>query len=120
MNDRRERAGEFQSVPQYFPDGDHLTLYFAPDLCYAKRVDDLVTVYLSDKSDELVGCKIKGVSHLAKNVASMVDITHENMQVQLLFLSIVGTGAPQEYIYELSQRSKGLSFDASEALMSAA
>ena len=54
----------FRPVPHYFPAGDYVTFYAKPERCFAERVDDLLTVFLSDETGEMVGCKIKGVKHL--------------------------------------------------------
>jgi hypothetical protein len=58
------RPGEFRAVPQYFPSGDYLTYFVSDERCHAKRLDDIVTVYLANDSDRLVGCKVKGVRHI--------------------------------------------------------
>jgi hypothetical protein len=54
----------FKAVPHYFASGDHVSYYFRNDPCFARRIDDLLTVYLSQDTRELVGCKIKGVRHI--------------------------------------------------------
>ena len=51
-------------MPHYFPTGDYVTYYAKDERCYAERVDDLLTVFLSNETRELVGCKIKGVKRL--------------------------------------------------------
>jgi hypothetical protein len=57
-------AKSFRAVPHYFPQGDFVTYYFRNDPCYAQRVDDLLTIFLAFDTDELVGCKIKGIRHI--------------------------------------------------------
>lgn len=57
---------EFRAVPHYFPTGDYLTYFVSDERCRAKRLDDVVTVYLADDTDRLVGCKVKGVRHIVK------------------------------------------------------
>jgi hypothetical protein len=55
---------EFRAAPVYFPTGDYLT-YLLQDVPYvAERLDDVVTIYLSPDSRELVGFKVKGVRHI--------------------------------------------------------
>jgi hypothetical protein len=51
----------FTPTPHYFPDGDFVSLYVSNERCYADRIDDLLTVYYSDTTGKIVGCKIKGV-----------------------------------------------------------
>jgi hypothetical protein len=57
----------FRPVPHYFPDGDFVAYYFRNDRCYAERVDDLLTVFVSFETKELVGCKIKGVKRILQS-----------------------------------------------------
>src|SRR5262245_22916350 len=63
--DERPAKG-FRPVPHYFPSGDFVSYFFRNDRCYARQVDELLTVYLAFGSDELVGCKIKGVKHILR------------------------------------------------------
>ena len=64
LRDRRPKG--FRSAPSYFPLGDYLTYFVSDEPCHARRVDDVVTVYLSNDTDRLVGCKVKGVKHILK------------------------------------------------------
>jgi hypothetical protein len=105
------KRAKFNPTPLYFPEGDHLAFFFSDDLCYSERVDDLVTVYYSDTTEEIVGCKIKGVSHLMRSFASVFDLKSEKIELRLLILSAVGFGPPKEYLYELGQKAKGINVD---------
>ena len=60
----KRRSQEFRSVPYYSQEGDFLTLFLRNEDHYAKRVDSALTLYLSMKSNQLVGCKIKGVRRI--------------------------------------------------------
>ena len=62
--------GEFRAVPHYFPTGDYLTYFVSDERAYAKRLDDVVTIYLAIGSDKLVGCKVKGVRHILKTAGT--------------------------------------------------
>ena len=52
----------FNPVPHYSALGDFLTYYFRDDRAYEQRVDEVLTVYLSMKTHELVGFKITGIN----------------------------------------------------------
>lgn len=54
----------FHSAPVYFPTGDFLTYLLKDGPCIAERLDDVITLYLSWDSRELVGFKVKGVQHI--------------------------------------------------------
>ena len=60
-----ENAGSaeaFQPTALYDPDGDCIEFLAAPDPFYAERVDELVTVYYSQNTNEIIGSLIKGIS----------------------------------------------------------
>lgn len=54
-------AEKFEPTAVYDPDGDCIEFLAKPDSFYAERVDDLVTVYYSQDTNEIVGSLIKGV-----------------------------------------------------------
>lgn len=55
-------AEQFEPTATYDPDGDCIEFLARPDSFYAERVDDLVTVYYSQETHEVIGSLIKGVS----------------------------------------------------------
>ena len=59
-------ADDFMPTATYDPDGDCIEFLASPDPFYAERVDDLVNVYYSQDTGELVGSLIKGVSRLSQ------------------------------------------------------
>ncbi len=61
----------FKAVPHYFPGEDFVTYYHRDERCYSRRVDSLLTVYLSLETHQLVGCKIKGVRQLLERVSAV-------------------------------------------------
>lgn len=54
-------AEQFEPTATYDPDGDCIEFLAKPHPFYAERVDDLVTVYYSQESGEVIGSLIKGV-----------------------------------------------------------
>ena len=61
-------AERFKPTATYDPDGDCIEFLVAPDPFYAERVDDLVTVYYSQQTNEVIGSLIKGVSKFCCSV----------------------------------------------------
>jgi hypothetical protein len=55
---------QFRPTATYDPDGDCIEFLAKPDSFHAERIDDLVTVYYSQETDEVIGALIKGVSKL--------------------------------------------------------
>jgi hypothetical protein len=77
----------FRPVPHYFPTGDYVTFYVKDERCHAERVDDLLTVFLSNENEELIGCKIKGVRHLLDAMGTFgVVVQHEDVSLELFFV----------------------------------
>ena len=111
----RESAG-FEPHPYYSPDGDFLTFFFRDDDHYAERVDELLTVYLSMKDGELVGCKIKGVRRILDTLDKFgVEIEDGGLLLSFLFLSgALLSGALSQndqrvkWYEESSSRARGL------------
>ncbi len=55
-------AEQFKPVATYDPDGDCVEFLAKPDPFYGERVDDLVTVYYSQETGEVIGSLIKGIT----------------------------------------------------------
>jgi hypothetical protein len=60
---------QFEPVATYDPDGDCIEFLAKPDPFYAERIDDLVTVYNSQETGELIGSLLKGVSKFCSDMA---------------------------------------------------
>jgi hypothetical protein len=61
-------ADRYKPTATYDPDGDCIEFLVSPDPFYAERIDDLVTVYYSQESNEVIGSLVKGVSKFCKSV----------------------------------------------------
>jgi hypothetical protein len=57
---------EFSPRPIYEPEGDSLIFYARDEQSYAKRINSLLTVFLSSNDNSLVGCEVKGVQRMLK------------------------------------------------------
>jgi hypothetical protein len=79
----------FSAVPHYFAEGDYVTFYFRDERCYERRVDDLLTVYLSMATNDLMGCKIKSVKHLLETAGNLF-VSIDAGKVKLAFLFALG------------------------------
>jgi len=58
----------FRPTATYDPDGDCIEYLIKPDNFYAHRVDELLTIYRSEETDELVGSFIKSVRSFWKKL----------------------------------------------------
>lgn len=61
-------AEQFEPTATYDPDGDCIEFLAKPDPFYAERVDDLLTVYYSQESGEVIGSLLKGVTRFCKQM----------------------------------------------------
>ena len=85
-------ASEFKPTATYDADGDCIEFLAKPDAFYAERVDDLVTVYYSHDTEEVIGSLIKGVSTFcAKMLERMpgfkIEINDGPVSLQHIFLA---------------------------------
>src|SRR5207249_4785380 len=86
-------ASEFKPSAYYDADGDCIEFLAKPDAFYEERVDDLVTVYYSQKTGEVIGSLIKGVSKLTKRLAQKLPgflITIQDGRIRLEHLFLAG------------------------------
>ena len=61
-------AEQFEPTATYDPDGDCIEFLAKPDSFYAERVDDFVTVYYSQETQEVIGSLIKGVHGFSEKI----------------------------------------------------
>lgn len=68
LNQRRS-APAFQPTTTFDPDGDCVEFIAKPGPFYAKRIDDLLTVYYDQESDEIIGSLIKGIAGICRRLS---------------------------------------------------
>ncbi len=61
-------AEQFKPTAMYDRDGDCIEFLTKPDPFYAERVDDLITVYYSQDTQEVIGSLIKGASKFCERI----------------------------------------------------
>jgi len=93
-------ASEFKPTASYDADGDCIEFLAKPDPFYAERVDELVTVYYSQKNGEVVGSLIKNVSKLRALLEQrlpgfLVTIEDGPIRLEHLFLAGLWLGESQ-------------------------
>jgi len=92
LESTRAEAGGFQPCPLYVPEGDSLTFYLKDEDSYGERIDELLTVYKSSATDEIVGCQIKGVRRKLQELQKfMVTLKDLKLDLGLLFLAYMAT-----------------------------
>ncbi len=74
---------------------DELTVYFEGDADYSKRLNDHITLYLSLESDEVVGCRVKGVSGIIEDLPNFIRVNLNGVDLAIIFFAFRG-GAEEE------------------------
>lgn len=85
-------AERFKPSATYDRDGDCIEFLAKPDTFYAERIDDLVTVYYSQETGEVIGSLIKGVSKFCRDIANTmpgfkIEIHDGPVRLQHIFLA---------------------------------
>lgn len=100
-------ASEFEPYAVYDPDGDCIEFFAIHATFYANRIDQLLTVYLEEETNRLVGALIKDVSKFMRTqiqnkcpVTSFV-IQGQDVQVKMLFIAgLLSDGDPNPIVEE--------------------
>lgn len=85
-------ADSFKPTATYDPDGDCIEFLAQPDPFFAERIDDLVTVYYSQDTGEVIGSLIKGVSKFYNDIKQklpgfQIEIGDGRIRLRHLFLA---------------------------------
>ncbi|MFQ5730702.1 MAG: hypothetical protein ACE5KM_01985 [Planctomycetaceae bacterium] len=65
-----------------------MTFYFSNEPDHGKRLNSRVTIYMSDETGELVGCRVKGVRAVLEDIGSFdVSISHGKVKLSMLFVA---------------------------------
>jgi hypothetical protein len=62
----KSEVPDFSPRPYYQPEGDSLMFYSRNEPSYAKRINSLLTLFLSSNDNSLVGCEVKGVQRMLR------------------------------------------------------
>ena len=89
-------TGEFEPYCHFSEAADSLTVYFRRDADFSRLLNDHVTLFLSLEKQELVGCRIKGISDIIADLPNYVDVKHEGIHLSLVFLSLRGSDPTDE------------------------
>ena len=71
-------------------EADALTTYFKGEPDYSERLTDHVTLYRSLETQEIVGCRIKGISALLEDLPNFLQVKHDGVTLSMVFWSFCG------------------------------
>ena len=82
----------FEPTVTYDPDGDCIEFISRPDSFYAERVDDLVTIYCSHETHQVIGSLIKGVNRFCREILQKIpgfkiEIQDGKVRLEHIFLA---------------------------------
>lgn len=81
--------GRFETQPHYDHDSDSLSVFVNDDESYRQRIDKMLSVYRSIKTNEVVGIQIKHVQKIMETVdAFNVGVTSGNVTIGLLLMGL--------------------------------
>src|SRR5271154_1587469 len=80
----------FQPYITISQEADALTAYFKPDADYSQRLTDHVTLYRSLASNEIVGCRIKGIKGILEDLPNFLRVDHQDARLSMVFWSFYG------------------------------
>jgi hypothetical protein len=84
---QQAELGQFKPAPYYEPDCDSIIFYARNEPSYAKRLNSLLTVFLSNVDDRLVGCEVKGIRNMLR-LCKAFNVMVQDRQVPLgMFLA---------------------------------
>lgn len=103
-------ADRFSPYYELNPDADALTVYFKSDPDYSKRLNDHITLYLSLETNQIVGCRIKGIKGIMDDLPNYLEV-HDPYKLSIVFLPFRGAAADEreiEAINELAHATRGM------------
>jgi hypothetical protein len=83
-------AKQFVPYVHLSRESDSLTAYFEGDADYSERLSDHVTVYRSLETNEVIGCRIKGISDLIDDLPNYIHVNHGGAELSVVFLAFRG------------------------------
>lgn len=84
---------------------DALTVCFEGDPDYSKRLSDHVTLFLSLETNEIVGCRIKGISGIIEDLPNFIRVNHSGLELSIVFFAFRGgaDGEAREALNDLAR-----------------
>jgi len=92
VRDLASDAGPPQATAVYDPDGDCIEFLSKPEPFFAERIDDLVTVYYSQETREVIGSLIKGASRFCNEILKRlpgfrIEVIAGRVRLEHIFLA---------------------------------
>lgn len=96
----RSEVGEFTPRPYYEPEGDSLIFYARNEQSYAKRINSLLTLFLSSQDNSPIGCEVKGVQRMLRIAGDFGVLVHDRKLKLGFFLAFALVPPPDDPAFE--------------------
>lgn len=106
MNVAESAADVFQPYFLLSEQGDALTVYLRPDPDYSKRLCDHITLLLSLDSKEIVGCRIKGIHDIIRDLPNFIGVNHEGVRLSVVFLPFLAAQKDEQARRDLNELAR--------------
>lgn len=83
-------AKQFVPYVHLSREADALTAYFEGDADFSERLNDHVTLYRSIDTNEVIGCRIKGITSLMEDLPNYVHVDHGGAELSIVFWAFRG------------------------------
>lgn len=113
----KDNAPASQFVPYCYvsEEADALTVYFEGDADYSERLTDHLTIYRSLETNEIVGCRVKGIAGILQDLPNYIKVTGKDGTVELALLFLAFRGGAEE---KVAETVNGLAREAAERQLS--
>jgi len=91
----------FSPTPHYDPDSDSLSIFISDDESFRERIDELLTVYRSFRTKEVVGCHVKHVRKILDTVHTFqLGIESRTIKIGLLLMGLPLTKTADHVVHK--------------------
>ncbi len=116
---RTHPAKGFTPKPYYSTVGDCIIYYATNEDCYARRLNSLLTVFLSMETNKVIGCKVKGVKRVI--LPRYRSFLMHGQTISSLALAgmaaceeVFDENASEDYVEQMGEITNEVPFDPSE------
>ena len=79
---------------------DALTVYFEGDADYSVRLNDHITLYRSLATKEVVGCRVKGIAGILRDIPNYIKVMGGNGDIELALIFFAFRGGAEKDVAE--------------------
>jgi hypothetical protein len=87
-------------------EADAMTVYVEADPDYSERLTEHVTIYRSLATNEVVGCRIKGISGIIEDLPNYIHVDHDGIKLSAIFLPFRGAATDERARAALNDLAK--------------